>query len=88
MSQTSVLRRPAGVGHAASTLLCGSRTGAFGVAWDHVAGELDPASPPKLEEASAEAQPAASVVVLDLTDTVAGAVAVQPDEMKRCRTKG
>jgi anti-anti-sigma factor len=68
MSQTSVLTRPTAGGNTASPFLCSWQTGGSGAAWVHVAGELDPASSPQLEEALAEAQLAARMVVLDLRE--------------------
>ena len=69
MSQTSVLTRPTAASRlAASPFVCTWQTGGSGAAWVHVAGELDPASSPQLEEALAEAQLAARMVVLDLRE--------------------
>ena len=68
MSQTSVLTRPTAVGNTALPFLCSWQTGGSGAAWVHVAGELDPASSPQLEETLAEAQLAARMVVLDLRE--------------------
>ena len=68
MSQTSVLTRPTAVGNTALPFLCSWQTGGSGAAWVHVAGELDPASAPQLEETLAEAQLAARMVVLDLRE--------------------
>jgi anti-anti-sigma factor len=68
MPQASVLTSPAASPYLASSFSCTWEERGSGAAWVHVAGEVDLATSPELEQTLREAQGYARLVVLDLRE--------------------
>jgi anti-sigma B factor antagonist len=68
MPQASVVTSPAASPYLASSFSCTWEEGGSGAAWVHVAGEVDLATSPQLEQTLREAQRYACLVVLDLRE--------------------